>query len=221
MSPTTSTILVAEENDAMRAFLAEQLSADGYRVLARARPGEGARAAQHRAPGPDPARRQRTHARAARRDPLRRGPRRPRRPGHAADRAEPRREPAAADPGARARRRRRRPQAVRLPRAACPDRRRAATLGDATVGADPAASGRSRSTLRSREVRVADRLVELTAKEYELLVTLAGEPTPGVHPRRAAERGLGAADVRAHRARSTAMPPAFAGSCAAGARIGC
>jgi DNA-binding response OmpR family regulator len=31
--------------------------------------------------------------------------------------------------------------------------------------------------VRSREVRVADRLVELSAKEYDLLVTLAGEPT--------------------------------------------
>jgi DNA-binding response OmpR family regulator len=31
--------------------------------------------------------------------------------------------------------------------------------------------------VRSREVRVAERLVELSAKEYELLVTLAGEPT--------------------------------------------
>jgi DNA-binding response OmpR family regulator len=31
--------------------------------------------------------------------------------------------------------------------------------------------------VRSREVRVFDRPVELSAKEYELLVTLAGEPT--------------------------------------------
>jgi DNA-binding response OmpR family regulator len=31
--------------------------------------------------------------------------------------------------------------------------------------------------VRSREVRVADRPVELSAKEYDLLVTLAGEPT--------------------------------------------
>jgi DNA-binding response OmpR family regulator len=31
--------------------------------------------------------------------------------------------------------------------------------------------------VRSREVRVADRLVELSAKEYDLLVTLASEPT--------------------------------------------
>ena len=31
--------------------------------------------------------------------------------------------------------------------------------------------------VRSREVRVCDRVVELSAKEYQLLVTLAGEPT--------------------------------------------
>ena len=31
--------------------------------------------------------------------------------------------------------------------------------------------------VRSREVRVRDRAVELSAKEYDLLVTLAGEPT--------------------------------------------
>ncbi len=33
MSQTTSTILVAEEHDATRAFLASNLAADGYRVL--------------------------------------------------------------------------------------------------------------------------------------------------------------------------------------------
>ncbi|MGZ4182952.1 MAG: response regulator transcription factor [Solirubrobacteraceae bacterium] len=33
MSTTTSTILVAEEHDATRAFLADNLAADGYRVL--------------------------------------------------------------------------------------------------------------------------------------------------------------------------------------------
>jgi DNA-binding response OmpR family regulator len=31
--------------------------------------------------------------------------------------------------------------------------------------------------VRSRDVRVFDRAVELSAKEYDLLVTLAGEPT--------------------------------------------
>jgi DNA-binding response OmpR family regulator len=49
----------------------------------------------------------------------------------------------------------------------------------------PKASSRSLSSssdpividVRSREVRVFDRPVELSAKEYDLLVTLAGEPT--------------------------------------------
>ncbi len=34
MSITSSTILVAEEKDATRVFLAENLTADGYRVCA-------------------------------------------------------------------------------------------------------------------------------------------------------------------------------------------
>ena len=52
--------------------------------------------------------------------------------------------------------------------------------------------------VRSREVRVSDRPVELSAKEYDLLVTLAGEPTR-VFTRAELMRGdLGAADVRAH-----------------------
>ena len=98
MSTTTSTILLAEEHDATRAFLADNLTADGYRVLVAPDRREGARAAEHGAPGPDPRRRQRRDARAARRDPLGRGARRPGRSRHAADRAEPRRGPAAADP---------------------------------------------------------------------------------------------------------------------------
>ena len=52
--------------------------------------------------------------------------------------------------------------------------------------------------VRSREVRVFDRPVELSAKEYDLLVTLAGEPTR-VFTRAELMRGdLGHADVRAH-----------------------
>jgi hypothetical protein len=62
MSTTTSTILVADEHEATRAFLADHLIADGHRVLVAPDPGEGARAAEHLAPGPDPARRQRTGA---------------------------------------------------------------------------------------------------------------------------------------------------------------
>ena len=207
MSTTTSTILVAEEHDATRAFLADNLIADGYRVLIAPDRGEGDRAAEHGAPGPDPRRRQRADARAGRRDPLRRGARRPGRSGHAADRAEPRRGSAAADPGARARRRRRRAQAVRLPGAARPDRRGAAALGAAAHGADPARrSDRDRRPLARGPV--SDRPVELSAKEYDLLVTLAGEPTR-VFTRAELMRGdLGHVRRSGTRGRSTATPPA-------------
>ena len=79
--PTTTeaTILVAEEHDATRAFLADNLTADGYRVLIAPDRAKALALLSHRAPGPDPRRRQRADARAARRDPLRRGARRPRR----------------------------------------------------------------------------------------------------------------------------------------------
>ena len=59
MSTTTSTILLAEEHDATRAFLADNLTADGYRVLIAPDRAEGARAAVDGAPRPDPGRRQR------------------------------------------------------------------------------------------------------------------------------------------------------------------
>ena len=118
MSTTTSTILLAEEHDATRAFLADNLIADGYRVLVAPDRAKALALLSDRASGPDPGRRQRRHARARRRDPLRRRARRSRRSGHPADRAEPRRRPAAADPGARARRRRRR-HASRSPTRSC------------------------------------------------------------------------------------------------------
>lgn len=38
MSITTSTILLAEEHDATRAFLADNLTADGYRAVFRVGP---------------------------------------------------------------------------------------------------------------------------------------------------------------------------------------
>ena len=46
--PPRPTILLADEDDATRAFLADNLTADGYRVLVAARPRQGARAAEHR-----------------------------------------------------------------------------------------------------------------------------------------------------------------------------
>ena len=52
--------------------------------------------------------------------------------------------------------------------------------------------------VRSREVRVVERPVELSAKEYDLLVTLAGEPTRVFTRAGAAARRLGVSDVRAN-----------------------
>ena len=120
-------------------------------------------------------------------------------PGHADDRAEPRRRPAAADPAARARRRRRRQEAVRLPGAARPDRarccgarrRRGAARGSLRAG--PIVID-----VRSREVRVCDRPVELSAKEYRAAGHARRRAAPGVHPRGAVARRLGLRDVRAH-----------------------
>ena len=65
MSHTTSTILVAEEHDATRAFLAYNLAADGYRVLLAPDRAKALALAEHVAPGPDPGRRQRRDALAA------------------------------------------------------------------------------------------------------------------------------------------------------------
>ena len=73
MSTTTSTILLAEEHDATRAFLADNLTADGYRVLIAPDRAKALALLSDGTPGPDPGRRQRGDARAARRGPLRRG----------------------------------------------------------------------------------------------------------------------------------------------------
>ena len=146
MSTTTSTILVAEEHDATRAFLADQLTCDGYQVLIA--PDRAKALALLTTAHPDLILID-VNGRTlefARRGPLRRGARRPGRSGHAADRAQPRRGPAAADPGARPRRRRRRPQAVRLPGTPRADRRGAPALGAAPHRRGSCAQVRSRST---------------------------------------------------------------------------
>ena len=59
--------------------------------------------------------------------------------------------------------------------------------------------------VRSREVRVAGRPVELSDKEYRLLVTLAGEPTR-VFTREELLRGVWRRRRSAVAERSTAMP---------------
>ena len=143
MSTTTSTILLAEEHDATRAFLADNLTADGYRVLIA--PDRAKALALLSTAHPDLILVDVNGQTLELLDAIRSGEGLAGRadPGHAADRAEPRRRPAAADPGARARRRRRRPQAVRLPGAARPDRRGAAALGAAPRERGSCARGRS------------------------------------------------------------------------------
>ena len=59
MSTTTSTILLAEEHDATRAFLADNLTADGYRVLIAPDRAKALALLSDGAPRPDPGRRQR------------------------------------------------------------------------------------------------------------------------------------------------------------------
>ena len=68
--------------------------------------------------------------------------------------------------------------------------------------------------VRSREVRVFERPVELSAKEYELLVTLAGEPTR-VFTREELMRASGGCRRSGAPGRSTATRPGCAASCAA------
>ena len=63
--------------------------------------------------------------------------------------------------------------------------------------------------VRSREVRVGDRPVELSAKEYELLVTLAGEPHRVFTREELLRVVWGYRDVRAHAdARQPRVPAA-------------
>ena len=72
--------------------------------------------------------------------------------------------------------------------------------------------------VRSREVRVFDRPVELSAKEYDLLVTLAGEPTRVFTRAELMHAIWGLRRRSGTPARSTATPPACGASCAGTAR---
>ena len=67
--------------------------------------------------------------------------------------------------------------------------------------------------VRSREVRVFDRPVELSAKEYDLLVTLAGEPTR-VFTRAELMRGIWGLQTFGYTGRSTATRRGCGASCA-------
>ena len=71
MSTTDATILLAEEHDATRAFLEDNLRADGYRVLVAADRAKALALLGDGTPRPDRRRRQRADARAARRGPVR------------------------------------------------------------------------------------------------------------------------------------------------------
>ena len=170
------TILLAEEDPAIAGFLADNLVADGYRVLVADDKTAALELLERAAARPRALRRQRRHAGPARRRPRRRRPRQPDRARHAADRADRARRRARARALLRPRRRRRDRQALLLPRAARPHRRaaaphlRAPATDRLRVGAitiDPA----------SRQVRVGETPVELSRKEFALLRTLAAEPT--------------------------------------------
>ena len=81
-------ILIVEENASTRAFLAEQLEADGYEILLADSRRHALRAPRQPPAGTGVGGHQRAHARSARRRPRRRGAGRRDRPGHADDRAD-------------------------------------------------------------------------------------------------------------------------------------
>ena len=186
----------------------------------RARPREGARAAQHRAPGPDPGRRQRTRRSrwSTRSAPARGSPAGsiPTSPlivlSRDADRLQRIRVlERGGDDVVK--------QAVRLPGAARPDRRGAAALGDAAVGADPArgADRDRRALARGARVRPAGRAVGQGVRPAGHARRRADE---GVHPRGADARHLGPADVRAHPDARQPRLSGCAASCAPTATTG-
>jgi DNA-binding response OmpR family regulator len=176
MSTTTSTILVADEHDATRSFLADQLIADGYRVLVA--PDRAKAIALMVTARPDLILvdvngRTLEFVDAIRSGEGLAGRVNPDTPlivlSRDADRLQRIRvlerggddiiKKPFAYPELRAR------IAAVLRR--CELRRRTSILRAGPIAID----------VRSREVRVFDRTVELSAKEYDLLVTLAGEPT--------------------------------------------
>jgi DNA-binding response OmpR family regulator len=176
MSMTTSTILLAEEHDATRAFLADNLTADGYRVLVA---GDRAKAlAVLSTSHPDLVLVDVNGQTLALLDAIRAG-------DGLAGRVDPDVPLIVLSRDADRLHRirvldRGGDDIVRKPfaypelraRIAAVLRRSELRRGGRILRAGPIAID-----VRSREVRVFDRLVELSAKEYDLLVTLAGEPT--------------------------------------------
>ena len=176
MSTTTSTILLAEEHDATRAFLADNLAADGYRVLAA--PDRAKALALLSTSQPDLILVDINGQTLEFVDAIRSGER-------LAGRADPDIPLIVLSRDANRLQRirvleRGGDDIVRKP-FAYPElrarigallRRSAARRAAPILRAGPVAVD-----VRSREVRVAGRPVELSAKEYDLLVMLAGEPT--------------------------------------------
>ena len=176
MSPTTSTILVAEENDATRAFLADQLTADGYRVLVA--PDRAKALALLSTAHPDLILLDVNGRTLELLDAIRSGE-------GLAGRADPDTPLIVLSRDANRLQRirvldRGGDDVVRKPFAYPELRARVAAVlrrSETRRSARILRVGPISIDLRSREVRVTDRPVELTAKEYDLLVTLAGEPT--------------------------------------------
>ena len=176
MSTTTSTILVADEHDATRGFLADNLTADGYRVLVAP---DRAKALALLATGhPDLILVDVNGRTLGLLDAIRSGEglagwADPDTPlivlSRDADRLQRIR---VLERGG--------DDVVRKPFAYPELRARIAAVLRRTRGRPSARvmrAGPITIDVRAREVRVAERLVELSAKEYDLLVTLAGEPS--------------------------------------------
>ncbi len=176
MSTITSTILLAEEDDAMRAFLAENLAADGYRVLSA--PDRVKALALLSTFHPDLILVDVNGQTLALLEAIRSG-------DGIAGRVDPDTPLIVLSRDADRLQRirvleRGGDDVVRKPfaypelraRIAAVLRRSAIGRGGRVLRAGPIVID-----VRSREVRVFDRLVELSDKEYQLLVALAGEPT--------------------------------------------
>jgi DNA-binding response OmpR family regulator len=176
MSTTTSTILVAEEHDATRAFLADQLVADGYQVLTA--PDRAKALALLSTAHPDLILVDVNGRTLGLLDAIRSGE-------GLAGWADPDTPMIVLSRDADRLQRirvleRGGDDVVRKPFAYPELRARiAAVLRRSQVrrSARIMRAGPITIDVRSREVRVAGRLVELSAKEYDLLVTLAGEPS--------------------------------------------
>ena len=173
---TAATILVAEEEEMTRSFLSENLSADGYRVLVAPDRAKALALLSTAEPDLVARRRQRGHAFADRRGALRRGDRRTRGSRHAGDRAGPRRRPPAAHPAARPRLATTSSRSRSPIRSCAPGSARCCAARSTRRSGRVLRAGPLRIDTAARDVRVGERRLKLSAKEYELLVALASEP---------------------------------------------